>query len=84
MKNNAGWWADGAIDDAAFIQAIQFLIKEDIISIDSVASSATESTKTVPAWVKNNAGWWAEGLISENDFLKGIKFMIQTGVISVS
>ena len=84
VKNNAEWWADGAIDDSAFIQAIQFLIKEDIISIDPVASSATESTKTVPAWVKNNAGWWAEGLISENDFLKGIKFMIQTGVISVS
>tara|TARA_Y100000741_G_C18227107_1_gene548258 strand:+ start:175 stop:1434 length:1260 start_codon:yes stop_codon:yes gene_type:complete len=84
VKNNAGWWADGSIDDDAFIQAIQFLIKEEIISIDSVASSATESTKTVPAWVKNNAGWWAEGLISENDFLKGIKFMIQTGVISVS
>tara|TARA_B100000676_G_C18071351_1_gene844509 strand:- start:40 stop:1329 length:1290 start_codon:yes stop_codon:yes gene_type:complete len=84
VKNNAEWWADGAIDDTAFIQAIQFLIKEDIISIDSVASSATESTKTVPAWVKNNAGWWAEGLISESDFLKGIKFLIQTGVISVT
>ncbi len=84
VKNNAKWWADGTIDDGSFIQAIQFLIKEDIISIDSVASSATESTKVVPAWVKNNAGWWADELISESDFLKGIKFLIQTGVISVT
>ena len=84
VKNNAGWWADGAIDDAAFIQAIQFLIKEEIIFIESLESVKQSISGEVPAWVKNNAGWWADGLISENDFLKGIKFMIQTGVISVS
>jgi len=26
IKNNAGWWADGQIDDVAFIQGIQYLI----------------------------------------------------------
>ena len=33
IKNNAGWWADGSIDDSSFIQGIQFLIKEGIIQI---------------------------------------------------
>ena len=33
IKNNAGWWADGAIDDDSFVQGIQFLIKEGIMSI---------------------------------------------------
>ena len=28
IKNNAGWWAEGAIDDDTFIQGIQFLIKK--------------------------------------------------------
>lgn len=31
IKNNAGWWVEGMIDDASFIQGIQFLIKEGII-----------------------------------------------------
>jgi len=33
IKNNAGWWADGSIDDDAFIQGIQFLIKNGILNI---------------------------------------------------
>ena len=31
VKNNAGWWAEGLIDDNAFAQGIEFLIKEGII-----------------------------------------------------
>ena len=27
IKNNAGWWAEGAIDDNSFVQGIQFLIQ---------------------------------------------------------
>ncbi len=30
IKNNAGWWADGQIPDSAFVDGIQFLIKEGI------------------------------------------------------
>jgi len=33
IKNNAGWWAAGSIDDTSFIQGIQFLIKEGIIRL---------------------------------------------------
>ena len=35
IKNNAGWWADGSIDDASFIGGIQFLIEEGIMTISS-------------------------------------------------
>ena len=35
IKGNAGWWAEGAIDDDSFVQGIQFLIKEGIMSITS-------------------------------------------------
>ncbi len=35
IKNNAGWWAEGAIDDNSFVQGIQFLIKEGIMTISS-------------------------------------------------
>ena len=35
IKNNAGWWANGDIDDNSFVQGIQFLIKEGIMKIES-------------------------------------------------
>jgi hypothetical protein len=35
IKNNAGWWANGDIDDSSFVQGIQFLIKEGIMKITS-------------------------------------------------
>jgi len=34
IKNNAGWWADGSIDDNSFVQGIQYLIKEGIMKIE--------------------------------------------------
>ena len=33
IKNNAGWWAEGAIDDQAFVQGIQFLITNGILQV---------------------------------------------------
>ena len=33
IKNNAGWWADGQIDDNSFVDGIQFLIKEGFIKL---------------------------------------------------
>ena len=35
IKNNAGWWANGDIDDNSFVQGLQFLIKEGIMKIES-------------------------------------------------
>jgi hypothetical protein len=33
IKNNAGWWKEGSIDDNSFVQGIQYLIKEGIMKI---------------------------------------------------
>jgi len=33
IKNNAGWWADGQIDDTAFASGLQWLIKNGIMQI---------------------------------------------------
>jgi hypothetical protein len=35
IKNSAGWWADGTIDDETFVQGIQFLVEEKIISLST-------------------------------------------------
>lgn len=34
IKNNAGWWAKGQIQDSDFVDGIQFMIKEGIMVIN--------------------------------------------------
>jgi len=80
IKNNAGWWANGDIDDHSFILGIQFLITEGIIQIHSVPQG-TEASKEIPTWIKNNAGWWADGTIDDSTFLSGIEFLVKEGMI---
>ena len=83
IKNNAEWWAEGAIDDSAFTQGIQFLIKEKIINVESKSLKSTEA-KEIPSWVKNNAKWWADGSIDEGSFISGIEFLVKEGIIKVN
>ena len=33
VKNNAGWWAEGTIDDSTFLSGIEFLVKEGMIPL---------------------------------------------------
>ena len=33
IRNNAGWWADGKIQDQDFVSGIEYLIKHKLISI---------------------------------------------------
>ena len=35
IKNNAGWWVDGTVDDATFLNGIEFLIENKIINVSS-------------------------------------------------
>jgi len=81
IKNNAGWWADGSIDDNSFIQGIQFLIKEGIMKIPTTHGASTGSNE-IPSWIKNNAGWWADGSIDDNSFISGIEFLVKQGIIT--
>ena len=81
IKNNAGWWADGAIEDDSFIQGIQFLIKENLIVVEIPETVTSTSDGSIPEWIKNNAGWWADGAIEDDSFIQGIQFLIKEGII---
>ena len=84
IKNNAMWWASDQIPDSAFLQGIQFLIKEGIMVIPSTETSESSQSQVVPAWIKNNAGWWAEDKISEVEFVNTIQYLIKHGIIIVN
>jgi len=81
LKNTAGWWRDGHIDNSAFVQGMQYLINKDIVQIPPTSQGLGGSE--IPNWVKNNAGWWAEGQISDDDFIQGINHLVNLGVIII-
>ncbi len=81
IKNNAGWWADGSIDDETFVQGIEFLVKEGIITV-SEESKTPSTERNVPSWIKNNAGWWADDSIDDETFVQGIEFLVKEGIIT--
>ena len=82
VKNTAGWWASDQIPDSAFLQGIQFLIKEKIIVVQ-IPDVDSEVVEEVPGWVKNTAGWWAEDKIHDVTFVAAIKYLISQGIITV-
>jgi len=83
IKNNAGWWANGDIDDNSFVQGIQFLIKEGIMKIPPTTQGTGSGGNEIPEWIKNNAGWWANGDIDDNSFVQGIQFLIKEGIMKI-
>ncbi len=83
IKDNAGWWAEGSIDDGSFILGIEFLIKEGIIKISETQRVKDNSIDEIPSWIKDNAGWWAEGSIDDGSFILGIEFLIKEGLLGV-
>ena len=83
VKNNAKYWHDGTIDDSTFVQGIQYMIKQGIITIPPTKSGQANSGVTIPAWVKNNAGYWSTGDIDDATFVKGIQYLITSGIIQV-
>ena len=83
IKNNAGWWADGHIDDSSFVSGIQWLILNDVITIPSTQQGAGDGDNIIPSWVKNTAGWWAEDKIHDITFVSAIKYLINEGIMIV-
>ena len=80
IRNTVQWWAEGDIDDDSFVQAMAFLIKNDVIQVDAVSS---DTGGDIESWVRSTAQWWVDGLVSDAEFLASIAFLVEKGVIPV-
>ena len=81
VKDVAGFWNDGSINDASFLEAISYLIQNNIIIVPTTESGSGGGE--VPEWVKNTAGWWANDEIDDDTFVNAITYLIQQGLIQV-
>jgi len=84
IKIHAGWWANGQINDSAYLLGIQYLIKEDIMVIPSTERTEYSGSQEVPDWIKNSAGWWATDKIDDITYISGIQYLVSIGIIVVS
>ena len=84
VKNTAGWWADGLIEDSEFIAALEFLIVNEIMIIPESELTKADALPGIPLWIKDTAGWWAAGKVTDSDFVSGIQYLIQKGILQVS
>ena len=53
-------WSEEKIVDDKFINVINYLIENRIITINQNESEILE-VKKIPSWIKTIAGWWADG-----------------------
>jgi len=83
IKNNAKWWSDGIISDKDFVSRIEFMIKNDIIEVETTGTNQFTVEQEIPDWVKNNARWWSDGLIPTEEFVKGLQYLVGNGIIRV-
>jgi hypothetical protein len=83
IKNNAGWWATGEIDENSYVLGLQWLITNEIIKIPITEQLTQSETSIIPEWIKTNAGWWATGEIDENSYVLGLQWLITNGIIVI-
>ena len=82
IKKVGEYWCNDHIDDDEFVNAVQYLIKKDIIELKNEKLDSVFS-KEVPEWVKNNACWWSNDKIDDPDFIFGIEYLVNIGTIRI-
>ena len=82
IKNNAKWWSSNSVSDSEFIDGLEYLIEEGLITVYP-GTSLSISEQEIPDWIKNNAKWWANDQISDQDFVKSIQYLVKKGIIRI-
>jgi len=95
FKTNAKWWKEDKISDEDIINAIENLLNQKIIKLDSSKTKSTTATlesssplptnkdgARIPSYVKNIFVFWEEGSVSDSEVANTIKFLIEANIIT--
>ena len=82
IKNNAKWWSSDIVSDTEFVDGLEYLIEQGLITVPS-GTSISVSEQEIPSWIKNNAKWWSNDQISDEDFVKSIQYLVKKGIIRI-
>lgn len=83
IKQVAEFWIADQIDDAGFVQVIEYLVQQGIITIPYAEAPQGEAAVEIPRWIKTNAEFWVNGDISDDEFAIGLEWLINHGIIRI-
>ena len=80
IREDALLWSEEKITDDKFTDIINYLIKNEIITISENQLDAIE-VKKIPSWIRTTAGWWTDGEIDDKTFVKSLEFLVKKNII---
>jgi hypothetical protein len=83
IKQVAEFWISDQIDDAGFVQVIEYLVQQEIITIPYAEAPEGEAAAEIPIWIKTNAEFWVNGKTSDDEFATALEWLINNGIIRV-
>ncbi|MGH7884074.1 MAG: hypothetical protein ACRENO_00105 [Thermodesulfobacteriota bacterium] len=89
FKNNAKWWKEGRISDNEILNAIENLLDQGVIKLDSKKIKSDSSSDDlpyrddtrIPGYVKQIFVLWEESTVSDTEVSNALKFLIEAGII---
>ena len=83
VKQVAEFWISDQIDDAGFVQVIEYLVQQEIITIPYAEAPEGEAAAEIPIWIKMNAEFWVNDKTSDDEFATALEWLINNGIIKV-
>lgn len=83
IKQVAEFWIAEKIDDASFVQVIEYLVEQNIIAIPYAEAPEGDAAASIPSWIKTNTEFWVKGNISDDEFAIGLEWLINNGIIKI-
>ena len=82
IREDALLWSEEKITDDKFTDIINYLIKNEIITISENQFDAMEVNK-IPSWIKTTTGWWTDGQIDDKTFVESLEFLVKKSIIPI-
>lgn len=86
VKNNVGWWAEGALDRKDFTISMRYLVNQGLIHSPSLLTGSdlqVESMQKIPNWVKANGIMWYSGQIDDKTFALSMEYLLSKRIMEI-
>lgn len=85
VKNIAGWWSVGALDNKDFTTSMRYLVDHELIHAPLLtgSDSSIESMQKIPNWIKTLVKMWYLDQIDDKTFASSIKYLLSNGIMKI-
>ena len=82
IRDDALLWSEEKIIDDKFTDIINYLIKNEIITISENQLVPIE-VNTIPSWIRTTTGWWIDAQIDDKTFVESLEFLVKKSIIPI-